>query len=108
LKNSIIQLIDLRKGILEVMQLNLTKKIRKILTAFSEINKIPKMIIKYGAIAFLLLFAFGTALVVYSHTKSSYDPYLEFIALSVVKSSFTVLAEAIIGGLLMDFVFKKN
>jgi len=98
----------LEEGVLEVMQLNLAEKIRKILTAFGEINKIPKMIIKYGVIVFLLLFAFGTALVVYSHTKSSFDPYLEFVALSVVKASFTVLAEAIIGGLIMDFVFKKN
>jgi hypothetical protein len=90
------------------MQINLAKKIRKILAAFSEVNKIPAMVIKYGALVFLVLFAVGTALVVYNHTKPGYDSYLEFVALSVVKSSFTILAEAVIGGLLLDFLFKKN
>lgn len=98
----------LGRGFTEVMQSNLTKHLQKIFSAFDKIDRLPKAIIKYGAHAFLVLFAIGTTLVVYNHTKLNYDPYYEFIAISVVKASFTILAEAVIGGLLIDFVFKKN
>lgn len=90
------------------MQTNLVKKIEKIFLALKEVDKYPKMIIKYGAYAFLLLFAIGTALVVYNRTMLNYDPYYEFVAMSIVKVSFTILAEAVIGGLLIDYVFKKR
>ncbi|HHW49539.1 MAG TPA: hypothetical protein GXX14_13125 [Clostridiaceae bacterium] len=90
------------------MQSNLAKKIEKMLSAFSKIDKFPKAIIKHGSRISLLLLAVGTFMVVYNHTAINYDPHLEFIAQCLVKTSFTVLAEAIIGGLVMDFVFKKG
>ena len=90
------------------MYSDLAKNIQKIFSAVSKIDKLPRMIIKYGTRAFLVLFAIGTGLVVWNHVKLNYDPYFEFVALSVVKASFTVLAEAVIGGLLIDFIFKKN
>jgi len=90
------------------MQSNLTKYIQKVFLAFDKLDKFPKAIIKYGLRVFLALFAIGTALVVLNHTALDYDSYFEFIALSIVKSSFTILAEAVIGGLLIDFVFKKS
>jgi len=89
------------------MQSNLAKSIERIFSAFSKLDKLPKAIIKYGAIAFLAIFGLGTLLVVLNHTGGKYDPHSEFIATSVVKSSFTILAEAVIGGLLMDYIFKK-
>jgi len=89
------------------MERNLGKNIEKIFSAFRKIDNYPKAIIKYGAIAFLLLFAAGTGLVVFNHTRLGVDAYLEFVANSVIKNSFTVLAEVVIGGLLFDYIFKK-
>ena len=90
------------------MYSSLAKNLQRILTAISQIDKLPRMIIKYGCHAFLALFAIGTALVAWNHTVLNYEPYFEYVALTVVKTSFTILAEAVIGGLLIDFVFKKS
>lgn len=90
------------------MQSNKASTIEKIFTSFNKIDKLPKAIIKYGTQAFLLLFAVGTLLVVLNRTMFNFDYYREFIATSVVKASFTILAEAVIGGLIIDYVFKKN
>lgn len=90
------------------MQSNLTKKIEKIFTAFNNMDKFPKAIIKHGLKFFLFLFAVGTLIITYNHTMMDYSSYLEFIGTSVVKSSFIILAEVVIGGLVIDFVFKKN
>mgnify|MGYP000126449233 CR=1 FL=1 len=90
------------------MQSNLAKKIEKMLSAFSKIDKLPKAIIKHGSRISLLLLALGTFMIVYNHNAINYDAYFEFIAQCIVKNSFIVLAEAIIGGLVIDFVFKKG
>jgi ABC-type Co2+ transport system permease subunit len=90
------------------MQMDQEKKLKKFLTAFDSIGKLPRNIIKYGLHIFLVLFALGTAIVVYSRVALGYEPYFEFIAMSIVKTSFTILAEAIIGGLLIDYVFKSR
>lgn len=86
------------------MQSNLAKKMEKIFEAFANIGKLPKKIIKYGAQAFLALFILGTIMVVYNRTVLNYEPYFEFVAISIIKSSFTILAEAIAGGLIIDYV----
>ncbi|MGI6778648.1 MAG: hypothetical protein ACOX7R_11775 [Acetivibrionales bacterium] len=90
------------------MQTNLAKKIEKVFSALNNIDKFPRKIIKYGSHAFLMLFATGTAMVVYNRTVLGYDPYFEFVSMSLVKTSFTILAEAVIGGLLIDFIFNKK
>jgi len=89
------------------MQMNQEKKLKKFRDAFDNIGKLPRNIIKYGLIVFLVLFAAGTAMVVYSRAALGYDPYLEHVAMSVVKTSFTILAEAVIGALIIDYVFKS-
>lgn len=89
------------------MQSNLVKKLEKIFEAFGKMGNLPKSIIRYGAHAFLALFIIGTVMVVYNHV-TNYDLYLEFIAKTIIKSSFTILAETVIGGLIIDFVFGKN
>lgn len=90
------------------MQTNLSKKIEKLFSRFSEMGTLSKAIIKYGSLAFLIIFAVGTMMVVFNRTVFNYNDYYEFIATSVIKSSFTILAEAIIGGLLIDYIFSKN
>lgn len=89
------------------MQSNISKNIEKIYSEFSKLSKYPKALIKYGSQAFLALFALGTLLVVLNHTALNYDAYFEFIAESIIKSSFTILAEAYIGALIIDYVMRK-
>lgn len=90
------------------MQTNLSKKVERIFNRFDQIGSLSKAIIKYGSLVFLLIFALGTVLVVFNREALNYNDYLEFIADSFIKSSFTIFAEAIIGGLLMDYFFRKN
>ncbi|MDP4094633.1 MAG: hypothetical protein Q8920_14910 [Bacillota bacterium] len=87
------------------MEHNLSKHLRKIYDTFSKLNRYTKKSIQIGMIIFLALFAIGTALVAVNHYVYHLNSYFGFVANSVVKSSFTVLAEIIIGCLLVDYVF---
>jgi len=89
------------------MQSNLIKNIEKILTAFSKMGKLPKALIKYGSYVFFGLFTVGTILVLLNNTLLPYNSYFDMVSKAIVITSFTLVAEAIIGGLVMDFVFKK-
>jgi len=89
------------------MQANLKQSIKKIVLELSKLGTLPKSIIKYGAWIFLGVFAFGTLLIVLNRTVYSYDLYYEFLAINIIKASFTLLAEAVIGGILIDFFMKK-
>lgn len=99
--------IILGKGVCEVMQSNIAKKIKMIFLAFQKIQKLPKLIIKYGSHVFFALFALGTFLVAHNVIAQKFDPYIEFLGLSIVRTSFIILAEVIIGGLLIDYAIKK-
>jgi hypothetical protein len=90
------------------MQRDVGKKVEKIINRFKNIGKLPTAIIKYGSVISLILFAAGTALFVYNKTGTDYTMYKEFVSMSIVECSFTLLAEAIIGGLLIDFVLGKK
>lgn len=90
------------------MNTNLSKHFVKIYTAFSGLGNISKAAIKYGIWVFLLIFAVGTFMVVYNRIVLAYDPQFEFIATSLVRTSFVVLAEAIIGALALDYIFSKK
>lgn len=90
------------------MQSNKTNGVERILTSFDSLNSLPKTIIKFGTQTFLALFALGSLLVAYNHISLHCNPHFEFIATSLVNSSFTIFAEAIIGGLIIDFIFKKS
>ena len=90
------------------MQSSTGKSFEKIIAELNKLHKLSKLTIKYGAILFFLLFAIGTLVFVISHSVMHYDSYLDFIAKSIVKSSFTVFAEIIIGVLLVDYIYKKT
>lgn len=89
------------------MQSNLAKNIEKIRTAFSKMGNLPKALIKYGSYVFLALFLVGTILVLLNNTLLPYNSYFDMVSKAIVTTSFTLAAEAIIGGLVMDFVFKR-
>jgi hypothetical protein len=90
------------------MQSNIIKGIEKIFIQFDKLDRVPKALLKYGSQVFLALFALGTLLVFLNRNLLGYDSYFEFIALNIVKSSFTIFAEVVIGALAMDFIFNKK
>jgi len=90
------------------MQANLIKNLEKIFAEFSKLSIRSKQILKYGVCVFLVLFALGTLLVVINHSFLGFDSNFDLIATTVVRSSFIILAEIVIGALLMDYFFKKN
>ncbi|TYQ15568.1 UNVERIFIED_CONTAM: hypothetical protein Cloal_2038 [Acetivibrio alkalicellulosi] len=86
----------------------LFKNIKKMAQEFNKVNKFSKSIIKYGTqISLALLFA-GTIVIVLNHRVLSYNSQLVYIGTLVVRNSFIILAQAIIGGLLIDYITKKN
>lgn len=89
------------------MQSNLIKNIERVFTAFNKIDKMPKAVIKYGCLAFLTVFTAGSVAILLNHTLLTYDAHFEMVAKAVVKTSFSIAAEFIIGGLVLDYVFKK-
>jgi hypothetical protein len=90
------------------MQSNIIKNIEKIYSELTKLSSFAKSILKYGTQISLLLLAIGTALVIYNHTGTNFSEQFEFVAISIVKVSFTIEAEVIIGSLIIDFVLKKN
>lgn len=92
------------------MQLNQSdrsRNLRKIMNAFGSMNKLPKALLKYGSYAFLMLFTIGTVLVILNHTILPYNFYFDFVSKELVKTSFAIGAEIVIGSLVMDFAFKR-
>ena len=73
-----------------------------------KLNKTTVKFIKAGINIFLTFFASGTLLLVLNRFIYNHDPYKEFIGTSVIISSFTILAEIVIGCLLVDSAFNKN
>lgn len=88
-------------------QPNRTRNIKKFMNAFNSIDKLPKAFLKYGSLAFLVLFTIGTVLVILNHTILPYNHYFDMVSKELVKTSFIIGAEAVIGSLVMDFVFKR-
>jgi len=82
--------------------------INKIIKELTGIGNSPKKLIKHGIRVFLGFFALGTLLVVLNRVSFGYDSYIEFIAQSIIKNSFIMLAEFIIGGLVIDFLLKRK
>lgn len=85
----------------------LNKNFKKIITELRKLNNRTKSAIKWGANIFLALFSLGTFIIFFNRVIYSFDSYVEFIAISIIKASFTILAEIIIGCLLVDYIFSK-
>lgn len=88
-------------------QSNRTGNIEKVMNAFNSIDKLPKAFLKYGVLAFLMLFTIATVFVILNHTILPYSPDFDLVSKELVKTSFIIGAEVVIGSLVMDFVFKK-
>lgn len=90
------------------MYFNLTKNIEKIRSEFNNLGRINKIIIKAGSIISFILLILGALLIVCNHFLLNKDLFYELVARTLVKNSFTILAEAVIGSLVLDYLFKKN
>jgi hypothetical protein len=90
------------------MYFNLTKNIEKIICEFNNLGKYTKTILKAGSIVSFILLILGALLVILNHFFLNKDLFFELVARTLVKNSFTILAEAIIGSLVLDYLFKKS
>lgn len=88
-------------------QSNHTVKIEKIISSFNNMQKLPKSLIRSGVYISLVVYIIGTVLVILNSTLLQYDPYFDMVSKEIVKTSFILAAEAIIGSLVMDYVFRK-
>jgi uncharacterized membrane protein YesL len=88
-------------------QSNRTVKIEKIISSFNNMQKLPKSLIRSGVYISLVVYIIGTVLVILNSTLLQYDPYFDMVSKEIVKTSFILAAEAIIGSLVMDYVFRK-
>jgi len=79
----------------------------KIYNELCKLNKHTVNFIRIGADIFISLFASGTLLSVLNRFIFNHNPYKEFLATSIISSSFIVLAEIIIGCLLIDYAFNR-
>jgi hypothetical protein len=89
------------------MQTNTNKKLSRLISTLDNMNAFPKAIIKYGTRISLALLLAGSIIILFNHF-TGYDAFKSFVGTSIIKNSFSLLAEVIIGGLLIDFVFKKK
>ncbi|AUG57793.1 MAG TPA: hypothetical protein DCE02_00255 [Ruminiclostridium sp.] len=84
------------------------KDIKKIVQEFDKINKYSKAIIKYGTQISLGLLLIGTIILVSNNRLIPYDSYLRLIGIEISKASFAILAQAVIGGLVLDYVNRRR
>ncbi|HHV59562.1 MAG TPA: hypothetical protein GXX49_04610 [Clostridiaceae bacterium] len=89
------------------MHANLKQSFKKIAMELSKLGSPSKKIIKIGTWLFLGLLTIGALLKVLNHTVFGYDWYYEHLSISIIKTSFTMFAEAVIGGILIDFFLKR-
>jgi hypothetical protein len=94
------------------MQTNNSKKvasdkIEKIFEEFKKVNNFSKSLIKYGAQAALVILSLGVLILILNQTVLDYDSYTKFVGTLIVKNSIVLLAEFIIGGLVIDYFIKK-
>lgn len=89
------------------MLTNINKNLERVYTAFNNLSILSRKVIKYGCILFLVMLVSGLVLLLLNANVLSYSSYLDLVAKSIVKTSFQIAAEVIIGGLILDFVFKK-
>lgn len=89
-------------------QSNYTENFRKIVSAFSRMQKLPRTLIRFGLYVFLAVYVTGTVLVILSNTVIPYDSNLDMVSKEIVKVSFILAAEAVIGSAVMDYVFSHH
>ncbi|AEV68717.1 hypothetical protein [Acetivibrio clariflavus] len=81
-------------------------KIMKIFEEFRKINSFSMALIKYGTFAALILLSLGISVLILNQTVLDYNSYTKFVATMIIKNSIVLMAEFIIGGLVIDYFVK--
>ncbi len=89
------------------MQSNIAKRLEKIVIELGKISTFSRSIMKYGFQAFAAILTLGTLMLAYNQIFLGFDLYFQLTAINLIKNSFIVLAEVIIGSLLIDYILKK-
>lgn len=87
--------------------MNKQSKIDVMVKSFNNLNKLPKALIKYGLYVSLTVFVIGAIMVLLNNNVFPYTRYMDMISKSIFTTSFSLAAEAVIGGLIMDIVFRR-
>ncbi len=90
------------------MYLNMPKNIQKIVTELKDLNNFAKNILIIGSRIALGMFLIGAFLITINHFLLNDSILVGITSRTIVKDSFTILAEVVIGGILLDFLSKKN
>lgn len=85
-----------------------TKKFKELLCRLNGMNKHARFIIRFGAHFSIALLAVGAVTFVYNRTAIHDNSLLELISTNLIIYSFSVLAEFIIAGVILDYLTKKE
>jgi len=88
-------------------QSSLAYKVEKIKSAFNRMHKFPRTLIKLGTYIFLAIFIIGAVLVILNNTLLPYNSYFDMVSKELVRTSFIIAAEFVIGSIVMDYVSKR-
>lgn len=80
---------------------------------YSKLNKLSNLLIRYGILSFLLIFFIGLSLLALSKMQvinilACNNELLRVTATALIGKSFILLAEAIIGGISLEYVIGGN
>jgi hypothetical protein len=87
--------------------MNKQRKIEVMVKSFNNLSKLPKALIKYGLYIFLTIFIIGSVMILLNNTVFPYSHYMDLVSKAIFTTSFSLAAEAVIGGLIMDIVFRR-
>jgi flagellar biosynthesis protein FlhB len=88
------------------MNSNFSRNLRKIISVINNLHEVSQKILKIGITFFLIVFISGSILLIYNKINF-FNENLNYTSLSMIKSSFTVLGEILLGTLIVDFVLKR-
>jgi len=80
---------------------------RKIFKEITRLNEVTKKMITVGIFFSLVTLFAGTLLICINGTIIPYDPYVGYIAPLIASKSFPILAEVIIGCIIIDYLFNR-
>jgi hypothetical protein len=89
------------------MNSNFSRTLKKIITAINNLHDITRKILKIGVSFFIIVFFTGISLFVYNKANHYFNDDLYYTSISMIKASFTVIAEVLFGCLLIDYGLKK-
>lgn len=82
--------------------------VSKIKKRFGELNTTSSLIIKHGMQFSCLLISIGLLMHLLNSYSGNYSIYLSSLSKYITEAAVTITAIIMIGGLMFDYLFKKN